>query len=773
MRVWSRLRRHVWSTVAVAGVVAIVTATVVVVVAGARRTGSAPDRYTASVGGNVDGVIEQRSGFPLTDKIAALPSVKDLSAYTFLFGALDDQRHDVPENTIAFAGTRPLASRIVAGRDTNPGNPHEFVAGKSFVRATHAHVGDRFAFRSVSRAQMANGEGFNVKIPRGPAFDAVLVGILNRPDSVNDDYSVLTFPTALLRQDIGFVATETQVRLRPGFTYGGLRKQLDTIKGGSALSLERGYVVSSDTRTAVAAQATGLWVLALVLTIAALVALGQLLTRHVQRADHERTALLSVGFTRRQRVFESLAVAAVPTTLGAVAGALLAVLPSGAFPTGLARAVEPHTGISVDLVALAVTAGALGGAVLTWVVIAVFSDERSRVRSPSTRRRVLLARVPSTAGAIGARFAMTRGDRRRPAYGTIAGLALIVALVAAASTFAASIDRLVTDGGRFGQNYTVSIGDDGSNHTPAQLRAAYVKDPDVAEMMILSEGSARAVGTTVNIGIDRVELVKGNLAPHVLSGRLPDAADEIMLGRVSASDLGRHIGDTMRLKGAAGSATVHVVGIGIVPGIAGNDGVGQGGVLTPAGFARINGPSESNAAAIVVRAGAPAGTIKRLVARVSPQAVANLSSQGESPPSVILNVRRVRSVPAALAILLGVLALLTMLHVLFMSIRSRRVDVAILKGLGANRRWITRVIHSQASLLAVVPLLIGLPLGLLVGARIFRSFVERIGALPDATIPAAIIVGVAGGLLVLANVAALLPARRARRLPTAALLRAE
>src|SRR5690348_1129585 len=105
MRAWSRIRHHVGSTMAVAGAMAVVTVMVVMVVAGARRTATAPDRYTASVGGDVDALIEQRSGLPLTEQVAALPGVKDLSAYTFVFGGLDDTRHDLPPNLVAFAGT--------------------------------------------------------------------------------------------------------------------------------------------------------------------------------------------------------------------------------------------------------------------------------------------------------------------------------------------------------------------------------------------------------------------------------------------------------------------------------------------------------------------------------------------------------------------------------------------------------------------------------------------------------------------------------------------
>jgi len=766
MRGWSRVSRHAWSTIAVAGAVAIACASLIAVVAGARRTASAPDRYTASVGGNVDVSIEQRAGRPLTDKIAALPAVKQLSAYTFVFGGLDGAQRTIPQDLIAFAGKRPLSSRLVAGRDPNATAAHEFEADAGFVKIAHAQIGDRFPFMSVSRAQIASGEGFNAK-PRGAKFDAELVGIIDSPDRINSDGTVAIFSPALLDQDVGTVATEYQVRLAPGSTLPQLRGELDALPDSATLSVDRGEVVSSDIRNAVDAQATGIWLMAGVLSIAALVALGQLLARHVQLADHERTPLVAIGFTRRQRVIESVLVAAVPTLGGVVLGALLAIAPSGVFPTGFARALEPHTGVSVDFLALATTAGALVVAILGWVAIAVVYDERRRAFSPTRRVRGFLSRTPSTAAAIGARFALTRGNRRRPAYGTIAALASIVALVIGASTFAASLNRLVADHGRFGQNYDFAVGDDGSNHSSAQLRAAYANDTDVAGMMILSEGSARVTASTANLQIVGVERVKGTLAPRVLAGRLPTAPDEIALGRVSARSLQRRVGDQVLLAGLHGPVPYRVVGFVVVPGVAGNDGVGLGGVVTPAGFRRVQSDASTNAAAISLRADARPGAEQRIAQRIGTQV------GQESTPSAIANVGRVRGVPSVLAVLLGLLVLTTMLHALVVSVRSRRVDLAILKGLGANRRWIGRVVHSQATLLVVVPLVIGVPIGLLLGSRVFRAFVGRIGAWPAAVIPGLAIVAIALGLLLLANVAALVPARRARRLSTATMLRVE
>jgi hypothetical protein len=773
MRVSSRVRRHLWGTLGTAAVIAVVAAIVLSVAGGARRTGSAPDRYIASVGGNVDALVEQREGMPQTDAIAALPAVDELSAYTFLFGGFDDER--LREDLIVFAGTRPLSSRVVEGRDLDPDDPHGFVADKAFVDATGAKVGDRFPFQSISRQTIESGEGFGGE-PDGPTFDATLVGVLHSPDAIQSDFVVGIFPTTLLREPIGTSAGVMQVRLKPGASTQDLREELDTLPNRETFSIEPGAIFGSEVLHAVDAQTTGLWLLAVVLGVAALVALGQLLTRHVQRGDHERTPLLAVGFTRRQRVVESLLVAAVPACIGVAVGAALAVLPSGEFPTGFAHRLEPNTGVSVDFVTLVFGGAILLGAVLLWVVVAVTYDEHVRTRRPSTRpRRSLLERIPATASAIGARFALTRGERRRPAYGTIVGLVLVVALVVGAGVFAASVDRLVTDDAGFGRNYSLALGDDGSEHSPAELISTLGNDPDVAGLMILSEGSARVLGTTENLELIGYQTAKGGLEPRMLAGRLPQRAGEIALGRVSAGMFDRGIGDEIRLGGQDDEAVaLQVVGIAIVPGVGGNDGVGVGGVVPAATFTRIVGEASTNTAAVRARPETPAA-ITRIAKRfgMSADQLRELTRQRQDLPPAISNVERVRRVPVALAALLGVLVLLSLLHVLFMSIRSRRTDVAILKGLGANRRWISRVVHSQATLLVVVPLAIGLPLGILAGARVYRSFVDRIGALPDPTIPTAAIVAIAIGLLLLANLAALLPARRARRLPTATLLRAE
>ena len=112
-------------------------------------------------------------------------------------------------------------------------------------------------------------------------------------------------------------------------------------------------------------------------------------------------------------------------------------------------------------------------------------------------------------------------------------------------------------------------------------------------------------------------------------------------------------------------------------------------------------------------------------------------------------------------------------HALIVSVQSRRRDLAVLRALGADRRWIGRTVHWQATVLAATPIVIGVPLGLIAGAVVFRAFVNRIGALPEPAVPILLVLILMVVLIAVANIAAFIPARRARLAPVVELLRAE
>ena len=129
-------------------------------------------------------------------------------------------------------------------------------------------------------------------------------------------------------------------------------------------------------------------------------------------------------------------------------------------------------------------------------------------------------------------------------------------------------------------------------------------------------------------------------------------------------------------------------------------------------------------------------------------------------------------VTAAAFLLPAVLALLLVVgcaYLLATSVRSRRRDLAILRALGSNSRQLRTAVHWQATLVAAAIVVVGLPLGVVVGRRVVSLLTTTLGIVPGAEQPVGLLLlGVAAAVLI-ANGLALLPARRAARVGIAQL----
>jgi putative ABC transport system permease protein len=768
LRARRTVRRRWLATTVVAAIVAIVCGAVLALAAGARRTSAAPDAFTDAVGGDPHAIVQQDTFFvpPRTAEVAALPGVESVEAITFAFAALVDPDRELADGTFVFAGTRPYASRLVAGRDPDPETRHEFVADEAFVASHDARIGDRFQLATLTREQIEQ-EAFGDP-PEGPTSEAVLVGVMAAADVFQTEYSSTVFPLALLDEDdVEVASTIMTVGVDPGVTLDQLRAALDSLPDGSTLRLERGQVISADVRNAVGAQAEATWLMAAVAAVAAVVALGQLLTRHVRLADVERSSLRALGFTRGQLAVDTVVRAALPAIAGVAVGMAVAVAASGLFPAGFVRVLEPHPGLQVDVTTLVAGGAVLLAGVLLWVTVAVLATGTIAARrAPSRAVGLVVQRAASPAAATGTRFALTARDgSTAAALGTLLAIAVLIAGVVGSAVFAASHNRLVTDRARVGSNYDFAVGDN-TSRSAVELRRALEGDPDIAGLMILTAAQARTGGQTV--GLVGVERVQGGLAPLVVAGRLPTGSDEVALGRVAARELDLGLGDEVAFSGPDAGGSYRVVGFAVVPTIGGNDGVGQGGVVTADGLDRLVTEPETSMAAIVLRDDAPADADRRLAGLVGVSA-----GGAQDLPSSVLNVARVRRIPWLLAVMLAALGTLTIVHALIVSIQHRRRDLAVLRVLGADQRWVGRAVRWQATMLAALPLVVGVPLGVIAGSRTFRAFADRIGALPEPALPIALFVATTIGLVAVANIAALVPARRARRLSTAQTLRDE
>jgi ABC-type lipoprotein release transport system permease subunit len=74
---------------------------------------------------------------------------------------------------------------------------------------------------------------------------------------------------------------------------------------------------------------------------------------------------------------------------------------------------------------------------------------------------------------------------------------------------------------------------------------------------------------------------------------------------------------------------------------------------------------------------------------------------------------------------------------------------------------------------AVIGIVVGLPVGIILGRWLWTLFARAIYAVPSPSVPVAQVALVALGTLVLAILASIIPGRIAARTPTALVLRAE
>jgi len=742
--------------------VALTGGLVLALAAGAVRTASAPDRYTAAhPGQDFDLTIEQAAGAPRLEELRALPALARVEMATFVFGGL-----------VADGGTEPLEALVFAGSPTaiggeirdgeEPSEPGEFAATAGFVEMTGAALGDSFTLLTISEERAAEF-GFDVPEPDGPVLPATLVGIVEPlATELADATPLAVFPPALLDEgDIGVAASPAIADLAPGATEDDLRAQLNALDGGDAFSIESAAVVAEEVQVAVAAQAQAIGVLAAIVALAAAVVLTQVLGRQVRPTAAEDHALRAIGMAQRHVLLEPVGRALLPVALGSAGAAVVAIVVSGTFPTGFARKVEPEPGVRVDAVVQVIGALALGALLLALVAVLRATSRAASGREAPTTVDRLASWSPRPQAGIGLRFAFGRDGRTGSVVAPLAGVVAVVGLVVAALTFGANLDRLIDEPARYGERYDLGVGA-GGGVLPDGMVEALEASPAVA-------GLAQYMATTVQVGSDALGIVgmevrKGDLAPEVIEGRLPQAPDELALGSRAARNLAVDVGAVVTLRGGAGERELRVSGIAILPGVEEAGLLGQIGVVTTEGMLRLAPDEQMSSALIGLAPGADRDDVEAIVKPFG------VSAGRFDTPAEIVNLRRVDGTPYLVAGIVGLLTVLSIGHLVVTSVRRHRFDLAVLRAFGATRGWLGGVVHWQATVITAVAVVLAVPLGVAVGASLYGPYAARIGARPDAAIPVGWLAMVAVALLVVTNVAVVRLARTVSRQSTARLL---
>ena len=113
----------------------------------------------------------------------------------------------------------------------------------------------------------------------------------------------------------------------------------------------------------------------------------------------------------------------------------------------------------------------------------------------------------------------------------------------------------------------------------------------------------------------------------------------------------------------------------------------------------------------------------------------NVTVLGVQRPVQIVNYRSIGSTPVILAVGLAVGAIVALALTLVASVRHRRRDLALLKALGFTPRQLASVVAWQSTVTAVVGVIVGVPLGIVIGRQLWTLFARNINAVPDPTVP--------------------------------------
>jgi ABC-type antimicrobial peptide transport system permease subunit len=220
---------------------------------------------------------------------------------------------------------------------------------------------------------------------------------------------------------------------------------------------------------------------------------------------------------------------------------------------------------------------------------------------------------------------------------------------------------------------------------------------------------------------------------------------------------------------------MEVTGSGLVP-IGPHNGYAEGGWIASAGYDALFTGFKFHT--ILVKYG-PGADVEKTSAALLAEVVKKMPAAkgleiepGDVPTELSL-IREVRTLPILLGTFLALLAIGAVGHALATAVRRRSHDIAVLRAVGMTQ-WQSRwVVVTQASLLALLGLVFGVPIGLALGRTVWRVVADYtpLQYVSPISLGALLLVGPAA--LLIANALAAWPGRRAARLRISHILRAE
>ncbi len=290
-------------------------------------------------------------------------------------------------------------------------------------------------------------------------------------------------------------------------------------------------------------------------------------------------------------------------------------------------------------------------------------------------------------------------------------------------------------------------------------------------------GITRVVATQIStgratVGTMAVQSVRGTLLFSTVEGRLPRQSDEIGLGASTMRQVHAHIGSVIPVSvttpsGGKRTVPLRVVGAVPLPVLSGYAGLGNGALLTLPGYeAAVCPPGPGQAAC---QRAASGQSLEAILASVVPgahgqQAVTHFLDTDPSmavlpvTPTSLVNFGEAVDFPLIFGAIVAIFGAGTLIHLLVVSVSRRRRETGLLKVLSFVNSQVVWAVSWQATTLALVGIIVGIPLGLIAGRAIWDLFASHLGVVPQTVVPVRLVGVLAVTVVVVANLLAVGPA---------------
>jgi hypothetical protein len=794
----TELRRRWRSWLAIAILISVVGGLVLAAAAAGRRTNSAFPRFVAAHG--FDTVVYATRPVP---KVAHLPDV--MSATELIIPDTGNPTCDCTHrfNNVSFgvAVTLPQGRSLftlVSGHLPDPSDPDQVLASFTLLQDYGVHIGTiiHVPFEAPSQSADYNNPNTGLPNPKGPKLALHVVGIEASEfqfPSGNTPVYFLYADQAFRRTVLPHTGVEYQyyVRLRNGAAgisaFDEETKNLNLGTGSVGASSEDGEAVII--QASIHPQAIGWWILAALAALVGLAVVGQALGRQSTVESEDFPTLASVGVDRRQLLALGMARNLVVGVAGAAGALAVATALSPIAPLGEARLAEASTGFVFDTLVLP-----LGALATVVVVLALGSwpalraartlrpDDRSLAAPPSAIVTRLVALGAPPTAVIGVRNALERrsGGSTVPLGSALLGIVLAVIALCGTGVFGASLTHLTGTPRLWGDPEQISFG------TPNPTLLKSLENNTAVTAITEGVGAGYLSVNKVMVGTVVGTSLRGPLLFSTVDGRSPSADDQIGLGHTTMRLVGAHLGSVVKVtvtthSGARRTEPFRVVSQNSFPQEGGFVSLGTGALLTTSGLERalclpgptlalcrreVGGKSTGGIRVTFVSGAAGKAAMDHYLV-----AYPSITSKPLTPTSLI-NFGEAVNFPLIFGAMLAIFGAATLAHLLVVSVSRRRREVGLLKVLGFVNGQVISTVSWQATTLALVGIVVGVPLGVVLGRTVWNAFANNLGVVPVAVVPVLLVVILAVSVLVVANIIAVAPALAATRSKPGDLLRA-